>query len=180
MRRLDSFRRSRRKALFSVVMETQTHPSEVIKQKPLYFKLEIVMKLLQAFAISVAASAIGAQKQDVSDGIDDYEAGNPPKMIVGYSAIAWMALLEALLAAFSGLIDNCPQNNVGVRESVKKPSRRQKVAAIREIRRNVDDCDGFRWRKQSERVIQSAFAQAATLTDDELDKIIAEARSNAF
>lgn len=135
------------------------------------------MKLLQAFAISVAASAIGASKKEVSDGIDDYDAGNPPRIIAGYSAIGWAALIEALMVALSGMFDNCPQNNVELRESVKKPSRNQKVRAIREIRRECDDCFGWKWRRQSSRVVDEVFAQAAVASNDDIDAVIAEARS---
>jgi len=135
------------------------------------------MKLLQAFAISVAASSIGAQKKEVSDGIDDYDAGNPPRIIAGYSAIGWIALIEAIMAALSGIFENCPQNNVELRESVKKPSRSQKVRAIRDIRRECDDCFGWRWRRQSSRVVDEVFAQAAAASNDDIDAVIAEARS---
>jgi len=135
------------------------------------------MKLLQAFAISVAASAIGASKKEVSDGIDDYDAGNPPRIIAGYSAIGWMELIEAVMAALSGIFDNCPQNNVELRESVKKPDRGQRILAKRQIRRECDDCFGWKWRRQSSRVVDEVFAQAAVASNDDIDAVIAEARS---
>lgn len=135
------------------------------------------MKLLQAFAISVAASAIGASKKEVSDGIDDYDAGNPPRIISGYSAIGWAALIEAIMAAISGILDNCPQKNAELRASIRKPTRGQRVNTRREIRRNVDDCFGFGWRRQADRVVNEVLDQAASASDDEIDAVIAEARS---
>jgi len=138
------------------------------------------MKILQDFAISVAAGAIGAQKKDVSDGIDDYDAGNPPRIIAGYSAIGWAALIEAIMAAISGIMENCPQNNVEIRESIKNPSRGQKVKADRKIRNSVGGCAGFRWRRQASRVVDEVFTQAKTMSDKELDAAIAEACSETF
>lgn len=132
------------------------------------------MTVLQGFSEGVAAAVIGVPKKTVSDGI---VSGKP---VVGIDIIAIMALVEAIAAAISKIIDNCPQNEVAVREAIKSPTWWQRVRAQRIIRDHVDDCAGFRWRRQSSRVVEEVFVHAASSSDDVIDSAIDQVRNTSF
>lgn len=130
--------------------------------------------VLEDFSEGVTASVIGVPKEALKNGL---VTGKP---VAGIDIIAIMALIEAVMAAISKIIDNCPQNDAAVREAIKKPTLWQRVRGGRIIRDHVDDCSGFRWRRQSTRVVEQVFEQAAAASDDTIDKAIDQVRNSSF
>ena len=130
--------------------------------------------VLEDFSEGVTASVIGVSKEDVRQGI---VSGKP---IVGIDIISIMALIEAIMAAISGLIDNCPQNDVAVREAIKKPTLWQRVRAGNYIRRRVEDCCGTRWGRRTSNVVSEVLAQAAASSDETIDQAIDQVRNSSF
>ena len=84
------------------------------------------------------------------------------------------------MAAISGLMDNCPQNDVALRESIKTPTLWQRVRAGNYIRRRVEDCCGTRWNRRSSDVVREVFSQAAEASDDTIDQAIDQVRNSSF
>lgn len=130
--------------------------------------------VLEDFSEGVTAAVIGVSKEDVRQGI---VSGKP---IVGIDIISIMALIEAIMAAISGLIDNCPQNDVAVREAIKKPTLWQRVRAGNFIRRRVEDCCGTRWGRRTSDVVREVLSQAAAASDDTIDQAIDQVRNSSF
>lgn len=130
--------------------------------------------VLQNFSEGVVASVVGVTKQQLRDGI---VSGKP---VVGIDPISFVALIEAIAAAIASIIGNCPQNDAAVRESIKKPSWWQRVRTQRIVRDHVEDCAGFRWRRQSTRVVEEVLAQAAAASDAEIDAAIDQVRNTSF
>ena len=133
-----------------------------------------MITVLQNFSESVVASVIGVPKSALRDGL----VGGKP--VVGIDPISLVALIEAIAAAISNIIGNCPQNDVAVRESIKSPSWWQRVRTQRIVRDHVEDCAGFRWRRQSTRVVEEVLAQAAASSDSEIDAAIDQVRNATF
>lgn len=130
--------------------------------------------VLEDFSEGVTAAVIGVSKDDVRKGI---VSGKP---IVGIDPFAIMALIEAIMAAISGLMDNCPQNDVALREAIKKPTLWQRVRAGNYIRQRVDNCCGTRWSRRSSDVVREVFSQAAEASDDTIDRAIDQVRNSSF
>ena len=130
--------------------------------------------VLENFSEGVTASVIGVPKDAIRNGL---VTGKP---VAGIDIVSIMALIQAIMSAISGIIDNCPQNDVAVRDAIKKPTLWQRVRAGRMIRDEVGECSGFRWRRQSSRVVDEVFAQAAAASDREIDAAIDQVRNSSF
>lgn len=130
--------------------------------------------VLEDFSEGVTASVIGVPKDALKNGI---VTGKP---VAGIDIISIMALIEAIMAAISGLMDNCPQNDVALREAIKKPTLWQRVRAGNYIRRRVEDCCGTRWGRRTSNVVSEVLAQAAASSDETIDQAIDQVRNSSF
>jgi len=130
------------------------------------------VSLLQDFSESVAADVLDVSKSDVSSAI----VGGTG--LVGFDPIAFLAFLEAIMSMISKLIENCPQPPTALRESIKRPNIRQRVA-VRVAVSNECDCSGQPGlRRRSGRLAGSLIRLGGQQDDATIDAIVADCRSN--
>jgi len=130
--------------------------------------------LLQDFSEHVAANVLGVTKAEVSAAVEA-KAG-----LVGFDPITFLAFIEALMSMVSKLMENCPQNDAQVRDSVKRPNIRQRVAVRVAVQ---NDCQWYGetgWRRRGGVIATSLIELGGQQDDETIDAIVADCRSNSF
>lgn len=121
--------------------------------------------VLQDFAELVAADVAGVPKSEVCAGVD---AG----------AVEWVILVELIMGFITQMLEQCQQNKASLRESVKNPTRWQRVRAHSVVKANCDECSGFRWRQRARQMTDALLTLAAQQEDTVIDQVIDQVRAD--
>jgi len=130
--------------------------------------------LLQDFSELVAADVLGVSKTEVSAAVEAKSG------LVRFDPISFLAFIEAIMAMISKLMENCPQNDADVRESVKRPNIRQRVAVRVAVQRDCECYGEAGWRRRGGVIARSLIHQGGQQSDETIDTIIADCRNNTL
>lgn len=130
--------------------------------------------LLQDFAELVVSRVLGVTKTEVSGAVESQSG------LVGFDPISFLAFIEAIMAMISKLMENCPQHDVGVRDSVKRPNIRQRVAVRVAVQNDCQWYGEVGWRRRGGVIARALIELGGQQTDETIDVIVVDCRSNAL
>jgi len=115
--------------------------------------------VLQEFAEEVSAIVVGVSSTEFKAGVD---AG----------VTEWVVLVEMIMEMVMAFIEKCQQRKQQLVQTIKKPSRFEKVYFRNQVISSWDDRRGWRWRREAREVADTLLTYAAIQDDDVLLAVI--------
>jgi hypothetical protein len=114
---------------------------------------------LQEFAECIAADVRGTSVSECKAGVD---AG----------VVEWIALVEMIMEMVMKFVEQCQQRKQQLVQTVKQPSRFEKVYFRNLVISNWDDRRGWGWRREARQVADTLLTSASTQSDEALQAMI--------
>ena len=115
--------------------------------------------VLQDLAEGIAAEVAGVNKSVVCAGVD---AG----------ITEWIAIVEMIMEMVMKFIEQCQQRKQQLLQTIKSPTRFEKVYFRNHVISNWDDRRGWRWRREAREVADALLVAGATKSEEDLGAVI--------
>jgi len=124
---------------------------------------------LELFSTTVATNVLGVN-------IDSLKANPDDKADATLDINTILQYVELIGQIVTEVMNLCPANNKGLRESIKHPSWLQRVRFRAAVKQTLDTSGLLQFRSTSGKLADALISEAAKQTDDQIDKVISEVR----